>query len=249
MGRNTEIYTFDREKAKQNLLPFISDKVLNGKSFLQFLNERTNEYGKSICTEIHQVARVISEDINDIRPDDLLELMFFFDEEIIYNKNIPENDAGNYGIRLLYELPAKTVCTGYMFQYGNYTHHYPIEEIHKTDAGMNISTEAFLGFNAYIILLTGKILDSGIDGHSYTEENFTDTEKKIYQEIYRKFSDQRDFLNVVEKEFSYLKENFAKDDNGADAQTVWYALDFFSKSVEMHQQIHHHQGRVVILDY
>lgn len=249
MGRNTEIYTFDREKAKHNLLPFISDQVLHRKSFLQFLNERKKECGESICTDLHQVARVISEDINDIRPDDLLELMFFFDEEIIYNKDIPENDAANYGIRLLDELPTKTVCTGYMFQYGNYTHHYPIEEINKTDAGMNISAEDFLGFNAYIMLLTRKILDSGINGYSYTEQNFTDTEKRIYQEIYRKFSDQQDFLNVVEEEFSYLKESFAKDDNGADAQTVWYALDFFSKSVEMHQQIHHHQGRVVILDY
>jgi len=248
MGRNTEIYTFNKEKAKQNLLPFISNKVLTEHSFIQFLNKREKEYGSVLGTSADQLALVISEDINYVSPNNFLELMFFLSNEIIYPTPDPEKDIEDYGITLLYELPTTTVCTGYMFQYGNYTHHYPVENLGKSDCGVNISAEDFSGFNAYMILLTRKILDSGIDGDAYTENNFTDAERKIYEEIRLKFSEDEKFQNIVEEEFLYLKKSFISDNSGPDAQTIYYASNFFSTSIMMHQKITQ-QNRVVILDY
>lgn len=248
MGRNTEIYTFNKEKAKQNLLPFISDQVLTNRSFIQFLNKREREYGSVLGTSADQLARVISENINFIRPDNFLQLMFFLNNEIIYPTPVPEKNIDDYGIMLLYELPTTTVCTGYMFQYGNYTHHYPVEDLGGSDCGVNISAEDFSGFNAYMILLTRKILDSRIDGNAYTVNDFTEPERKIYEKIRLKFSENEKFQNIVEEEFLHLKKSFINDNSGPDAQTIYYASTFFSTSIMMHQKITR-QNRVLILDY
>jgi len=249
MARNTEIYTFNKENARKNLLPLMSNIIFHQKSFSQFLKARRNEFGDHFNTSENKIAQIISADINYIQPEDLLEIMFFLDEEIICNKNILEKDMKPYGVNLLYELPTKTVCYCYMHQYSNYTSYYPIEEMMDADyCGYNISAEDFLRFNDYMILLTKKILDSGIDGHQYTEEYFTDLEKKTFEIINNKFAGEKELHKIIEKEFLYLKASVDNENNDGATQIVWYASAFLSKSVEMLESINL-QDRVVILDY
>lgn len=249
MARNTEIYTFNRENVRVNLLPLINDTVLHEKSFSQFLNERRIEIGDSYNTSEEKIYEIISTDINFIQPKDLLEIMFFLDDEITYNKNILEKDIEKYGIKRLYEIPTKTVCYSYMYQYSNYTDHYPIRGIIDADyCGYNISAEDFLRFNHYIVLLTKKILDNGIDGYGYTEKDFTDLENKIFEILNNKLANDDELQKIVEKELLYLKKNVDTESNDGTTQIVWYASEFFSKSVQMQENIDL-QNRVVILDY
>lgn len=249
MARNTEIYTFNQEKARKNLLPLISNTVLHKKSFSQFLKARRDEFGDHFNACENKIAQIISTDINYIQPEDLLEIMFFLDEEITYNKNILEKNIDSYGVNLLYELPTKTVCYSYMYQYSNYTSYYPIEETMDAEyCGYNISAEDFLRFNDYMILLTKKILDSGIDGYQYTEEDFTDLEKKAFEVINNKFAADKELHKIIEEEFLYLKNGVDNKNNDGATQIVWYASAFLSKSVEMLESINL-QDRVVILDY
>lgn len=246
MGRNTEIYTFNKEDAKQNLLPLINNTILYEKSFSQFLRTRRDEFGDSFNTSDEKITKIISTDINYIQPTDLLEIIFFLDEEITYNENILEKNIEHYGINLLYELPTKTVCYSYMHQYGNYTNYYPIEGIIDADyCGYNISAEDFLVFNDYMILLTKKILDSGIDGYEY---NFTHLEKKVIEIVNHKFADDKKLHEIIEEEFLYLKEGIDNKSNDGATQIVWYASEFLSESVKMRENINL-QNRVVILDY
>ncbi|MDR2237383.1 MAG: hypothetical protein LBE92_14765 [Chryseobacterium sp.] len=249
MARNTEIYTFNKENARENLLPFMSNTIFHQKSFAQFLNDRRNEFGDQFNISENRIAKIISTDINYIQPEELLEIMFFLNEEITYNKNVSEKNIESYGINLLYELPTKTVCYSYMHQYSNYTTYYPIEEMMDADyCGYNISAEDFLRFNDYMILLTKKILDSGIDGHQYAEEYFTDLEKKAFEVINNKFAGEKELHKIIEEEFLYLKDSVDNENNDGATQIVWYASEFLSKSVEMLENINL-QDRVVILDY
>jgi hypothetical protein len=249
MARNTEIYTFNRENARVNLLPLINDTVLHEKSFSQFLNERRIEIGDSYNTSEEKIYEIISTDINFIQPEDLSEITFFLDEEITYNKNILEKDIGKYGINLLYEIPNKPLCFSYLYQYSNYTNYHPIDEIVDTVYyGYNISAEDFLKFNNYIILLTKKILDNGIDGYGYTEKDFTDLEKKTFEIINNKLANDNELHKIIEEEFLFLKKDVDNENNGGATQIVWYASEFFSKSIQMRENIDL-QNRVVILDY
>jgi hypothetical protein len=249
MARNTEIYTFNKENARENLLPFMSNTIFHQKSFAQFLNDRRNEFGDQFNISENRIAKIISTDINYIQPEELLEIMFFLNEEITYNKNVSEKNMDSYGVKLLYELPTKTVCYSYMYQYCNYTNYYPIEEIIDSDYfGYNIAAEDFLRFNDYMILLTKKILDSGIDGYEYTEKDFTDPEKKAIQIVNHKFEGEKEFHKIIEEEILYLKDSIDKENNDGATQIVWYASAFLSKSIQMLENINL-QDRVVILDY
>ncbi|MFY7815522.1 MAG: hypothetical protein ACOVRK_10090, partial [Chryseobacterium taeanense] len=154
-----------------------------------------------------------------------------------------------YGIKQLYEIPNKTLCFSYLYQYSNYTNYHPIDEIVDAEYyGYNISAEDFLKFNDYIILLTKKILDNGIDGYRYTEKDFTDLEKKTFETLNNKLSDNKELHKIIEEEFLYLKKDVDNENNGGATQIVWYASEFFSKSVQMQENIDL-QNRVVILDY
>ncbi|WP_326984988.1 hypothetical protein VUJ46_10805 [Chryseobacterium sp. MYb264] len=247
MARNIEIYTFNKENAKENLLPLISDTILHKKSFSQFLNERKNEFENNFNISKNKIAKAISTDINYIQPEDLLEIIFFLDEEIKYNKDILEKDIEKYGVNLLYEIP--TVRYSYMYQYSNYTNYYPIEEITDNDYyGYNISAVDFLKFNDYMILLTRKILDSRMNGYDYSEKDFTDLEKKVLEIINYQFKDADGLHKIIEEEILYLRNSVDNEDNNDATQIVWCASEFFSKSVLMREKIDL-QNRVVILDY
>lgn len=109
----------------------------------------------------------------------------------------------------MHGLPNKTVCYCYMYQYSNYTHYYPIEEIIDADyCGYNISSKDFLRFNDYIILLTKKILDSGIDGYKYTKNDFTDLEKKTLEIVNYQFADDQKLHEIIEEEFHSYKAKY-----------------------------------------
>ncbi|WEK70229.1 MAG: hypothetical protein P0Y62_01495 [Candidatus Chryseobacterium colombiense] len=259
MSRNTEIYIFNREIASKVLYNDLTDKKLYRKTFEDFINERKTEIGKSY----EQILNIVKEDINRISPVELFELIYYLNEELVYGKHYEEfqvnRDVRNsiyskYGITLLYELPGTTTCYSYMFQYGNFTHYYPIKEI-KTDEdeqGQNIDAKDFLRFNDYIILLMNRILSSGINEYYKDSENYlNEFEKNILTEISLEYHDDDKFLNLIEEEFNDIKSNFEhkKNTDSPIINTIYRADSILSKSIEMKQKINPEKNtRIVIVD-
>ncbi|WP_153395143.1 hypothetical protein [Chryseobacterium vaccae] len=147
------------------------------------------------------------------------------------------------GITLLYEVPTSTVCYCYMFQYGNYTHYFPVDQMTDEDIGLTVDSKDFLRFNDYMILLAKQILDSRLDGFEYT---FTELEEKTVFEI-KDNPGNRTILEEAENEFEYLKKMFNKDNIAT--QTVCRAYDFFLCSAAMKSKINADKNtRIIILD-
>ncbi|WP_435261878.1 hypothetical protein [Tenacibaculum sp. nBUS_03] len=179
MGRNTEIYMFNKENASTNLYKDLESKRLYKQTFKEFIDERTQEVLGYYNVTFENVLSIISKDINNISPDYLSEIVCYLDEELKYgkydNKSLHwESDKNlrfknkqavneiyeKYGISLLYKVHTSTVCSSYMFQYMNYTDFFPIKESHNGiyNDGCNISAKDFLMFNDYVILIMHKIV-------------------------------------------------------------------------------------------
>lgn len=254
MGRNTEIYMFDKEKASAYLYKDLQHRIFPTGTFKEYLENRKKDVsGYEISFD--KILETVKSDINMISADELFEINLFLSDEIystFKNENYSAREnhlldlCMHYGIFLLYELPTSTVCTSYMFQYGNYTHYFPIEEMRDLDGGININSKDFLCFNDYMILITEKILSGKLDGYGH---DFTENEKNIIDEIKAENINNSLLSEEIENEFIYLKNTISTDSRGAEAQTVYYAYEFFLKSLEMKFLIDINKNpRIVILD-
>ena len=101
-----------------------------------------------------------------------------------------------------------------MFQYGNYTDYYPIEEIKfdKDDEGENISSFDFLKFNDYMILIMKRIINGKLDGDSNYYLN--DNEMTVLNKVIMENEDNNILHQIIEKEFIWLKSNFESEGKG-----------------------------------
>ncbi|GAB0155398.1 hypothetical protein CHRYSEOSP005_06590 [Chryseobacterium sp. Alg-005] len=254
---------FDKEIASEKLYQDLKFKKLCKRTFENFINERKIEFGNSYLVSYDNILSIVKENINNITADELFELIYYIDEELIYGKydnegsdwksrdNYQNKIYEEYGITLLYELPTSTVCYSYMFQYGNYTHHYPIEEIKfdKDDEGENISSFDFLKFNDYMILIMKRIIDGKLDGDSNYYLN--DNEMTILNKVIMEHEDNNILHLIIEHEFNFIKSCFESEGKASDPEknTVYRATEFLNKSIEMKSKINPLKNtRVVIVD-
>ncbi|KFF01664.1 hypothetical protein [Chryseobacterium luteum] len=258
MGRNTEIYMFDKEKASANLYEDLQNRTFHTRTFKEYLEDRKKEIGTYDIT-LEKVLEKVKSDINTITADELFEIILFLSEEI-YSESTGSDYAtrekyleelyDRYGLILLYELPTSTVCTSYMFQYGNYTHYFPIYEpenyeLGNSDGGINIDSKKFLKFNDYMILLMKMILDKKMDGYEY---EFTKTEEDIIRHITADHENNLILFKEIERECDFIKD-CSSDEKDPYIQTIYYAYAFFKQSIEMKLRIDTEKNpRIVILD-
>lgn len=256
MGRNTEIYQFDKEKASTTLYEDLQNRTFYKRTFSEFLETRKEEFKSSENTiSLERILQVVKHDINEISCNDLFEIILFIGEEIYDQLGYESRNKRDeylhslydrFGITLLYELPTSTVCSSYMFQYGNYTNYFPIYEMGNKDGGINIDTKDFLAFNDYMILLMIMILDNKLDGYEYT---YTEEEKNIISSIIIENKDNHILLREVESEFLFIKKSLSDNDRHPTPQTVYAAYDFFKQSIEMKDKIDKQKNpRIIILD-
>ncbi|KFF16028.1 hypothetical protein IW22_23355 [Chryseobacterium sp. JM1] len=249
---------FDKEKASVRLHDDLQHKRFHTRTFKTFLEGRKKEIGTYYVT-FEKVLEKVRSDINTITADELFEINLFLSEEVYSdstgsNYSAMEKHLGDlynrYGIILLYELPTSTVCTSYMFQYGNYTHYFPIYELENyglkhSDGGVNIDSTDFLKFNDYMILLMKMILDRKMDGYEY---DFTKNEEDIIQRITADHQNNLIMFKEIESECDFIKD-CSSDEKGPYAQTIYYAYAFFKQSIEMKLRIDTEKNaRIVILD-
>jgi len=263
MSRNTEIYCFDKEIASKVLYNDLKNQKLHQKTFEEFINKRKIEIGNSYDTSYEQILNIVKEDINKITADELFELVYYLNEELLYgkryeefrsNKNVQNLIYEGYGIMLLYELPGTKTCYSYMFQYGNYTEYYPIEEIkfNEDEQGQNINVEDFLKFNDYVILLMNRILSSGINEYYNDSENYVnELEKKILEQITLKYNKDNELLKIIEEEFSFIKSSYedTNEVSSATVNTIYCAHNILTTSIKMKLKINPEKNtRIVIVD-
>lgn len=262
MGRDTEIYMFNKETASLKLYNVLKSGKLYKRSFKDFIENRKSELGNSYQVNYSNIVSTVKEDINNITACELFEITYYLNEELTYGKyedqkndlrlQIPNSSDvyKRYGIISLYRVHTSTVCYSYMFQYGNYTAYYPIEEVkfNKDDEGMNISAEDFLRFNDYMILIMKHILNSGI------EDNFNpdEYENSTIDKTEAKYRDNTTIFDIIEKQFNYLKSYFEEPDERSNApqkNTIYFASLFLTRSIEMKLNINPSKNkRIVIVD-
>lgn len=249
---------FDKEKASVRLYEDLQHKTFQTGTFKAFLEKRKKEIGTYDVT-FEKVLEKVKIDINTITADELFEINLFLSEDG-YSECTGRDFAtrekyfkelfDRYGLILLYELPTSTVCTSYMFQYGNYTHYFPIYELENyglkhSDGGVNIDSTDFLKFNDYMILLMKMILDRKMDGYEY---DFTKSEEDTIRQITADHQNNLIMFKEIESECDFIKD-CSSDEKGPYAQTIYYAYAFFKQSIEMKLRIDTEKNpRIVILD-
>ncbi|WP_241286584.1 hypothetical protein [Chryseobacterium arthrosphaerae] len=256
MGRHTSIYMFNKEKAAAHLYEDLQHRTYHAGTFKKFIEDRNKEFSDDHYNiSFDTILETVKNDINMITPDELFVLTLFFDEEVypqFYNAPLSERDQyfeklyDHSGITLLYEIPTSTVCYSYMFQYANYTHYFPLDEIKSDDGGTNILSEDFLRFNDYIILLMKRILENKLDDYDY---QLTEEEEQIIEAIKIENKDNSHLFEVVENELNFLIDMASNDNDGPYSQTIYYANVFLSKAIEMKLKIDiEKNSRIVIVD-
>ncbi len=253
MARHTSIYMIDKAKAITNLYNDLLNKVYHTGTFKKFIEDRRKKFNDNYMN-FYSMLETIKSDVNLLTAEDIFEITLFLSEQIY---SLPAQDRwentseqieslyNHYGIIELFEIPSKTICTSYMFQYGNYTEFFPITEL-RNDFGVNIQSEDFLRFNDYVILSMKRILDSKLDDSNVQP---TLEEESIIEAIKIKNKDNLYLFEVVEKELNFLIEMAADDNNGPYSQTIYSAYDFLIKSIEMKTKIDTEKNpRIIIVD-
>lgn len=185
MGRTTKFYKLDAEKAKNNLILDLNSKTKFKKSFENFINERKAEFGDNFDVTFNSVIQKVSSNINTILPGELWELTFWLGE-IEYERTkqgenyeiVRKELYSNNGIESLYELGNRNAY-GFMFQYGNFTNYFEVNETREMDSGHNVDTKDILRFLDYMILLMKKILEANLTWYKYefSKEKIEETSK------------------------------------------------------------------------
>lgn len=254
MGRDTSIYMFDRVKTSTNLYNDLQNKVYPTGTFKNFIEDRKKKFNEGYVS-FDNILETVKNDINRITSDELFEIILFLDEKIRTQfHNVPWHERDQYleklydhsGITLLYKIPSSTICYSYMFQYGNYTHYFPLDEIKSEDGGTNILSEDFLRFNDYVILVMKRIIERKLNGYDY---ELTEEEENSIGIIKTENKDNALLFEVIEDELNFLIEMSATDNDGPYSQTIYHAYDFLRRSIEMKSKIDVQKNpRIVIID-
>lgn len=253
MARHTSIYMIDKAKATTNLYNDLLHKVYHTGTFKKFIEDRRKKFNDNYMN-FYSMLETIKNDVNLLTAEDIFEITLFLSEQIyslpaqdrwkVTSEQI-ENLYNHYGIIELFEIPSKTKCTSYMFQYGNYTEFFPITEL-RNDFGVNIPSEDFLRFNDYVILSMKRILDCKLDDSNVEP---TMEEENIIEATKIENKDNLYLFEVVEKELNFLIEMSADDNYGPYSQTIYSAYEFLIQSIEMKTKIDPEQNpRIIIVD-
>ncbi|MDN3691583.1 hypothetical protein QWZ06_04615 [Chryseobacterium tructae] len=224
MARHTSVYMIDKTIASANLYKDLQNKVYHTGTFKKFFEDRKKEFNDDNMN-FDNILETVRNDANFLTPDDLFEITLFLSSQIyalpkqqswnILMEQI-ENLYNYYGIVELFKLPSKTVCAAYIFQYGNYTEYYPLDEIKGDDGGANITSENFLHFNDYVILVMKRILESKLnDDYDY---QLTEEEEKIVDVITIENQGNSHLSEIIADELKFLIEMSADDHNGPYSQ-------------------------------
>jgi hypothetical protein len=263
MGRTTEFYKLDAEKARKNLVLDLSSKTKFKKSFEDFIIERKNEFKDDFDVTFNDVIEKVSSNINTIRPNELWELTFWLGE-IELERRYQQGESYekvhnelyiNNGIESLYEI-VSTNAYGFMFQYGNFTDYFEVNEIREMDSGHNVDTKDFLRFLDYMILLMKKILESDLKDYTY---EFTKEEIEETSKIESLNQENKLLFQVIDKEFISLKRNFFEEKEKEDLEenyrsrnpdyfTIFCADGFFENCIRMKNEIEEINTNILIVD-
>jgi hypothetical protein len=250
MGRDTSIYMIDEGKATTHLYNDLLHKVYHTGTFKKFIEDRRKEFNDDYMN-YYSILEVIKKDAHLLTAEDLFEITLFLRKQTFHLTPRDHNDTiqslyNFYGIIELFMIPHTTVCSAYMFQYGNYTYYFPFDEL-KNDFGVNIKAEDFLRFNDYVILVMKKILESNLnDDYDY---HLSEEEEKIVDSI--KIENQGNSLlfEIIENELNFLIEMSATDNDGPYSQTIYNAYNFLITSIEMKARIDIEKKiRIIIVD-
>lgn len=265
MGRTTEFFKLDAEKAKNNLLLDLVSKTKFKKSFEDFIIERKNEFGNDYDVTFNDVIKKVSTDINTILPSELWELTFWLGE-IEYDRRYLQGEGYekvhselyiNNGIESLYEI-VSTNAYGFMFQYGNFTDYFEVNEIREMDSGHNVDAKDFVRFLDYMILLMKKILDADLDKSEY-KHVFSKEEIEEISKIENLNRENKLLFQRIEAEFVWLKQNFLKEkeevdlnenyrSRNPDYMTIFCADGFLENCIRMKKEIEEPNTNILIVD-
>lgn len=242
MGRDTDFFILHKEIAKVELYPnLISDQFTE--SFKEFLIRR-----KKICDDDYNVSyesiiQKVSTDINSILPSELCELIYWLGE-IGYNHE-------DKGIEELFNLHGTTAYS-FMFQYGNFTDYYPLDELFEAWRGRRVNPKDFLRFLDYMILLMGKVSASQIAGSEY---GLSDAEKEYIDALQENYKDEKRLWEIIDAEFEYLKKELtAYIESGSESKPspevncVYWSSGFLDSCIEMKARITETGTIVLIVD-
>jgi len=267
MGRHTSIYMLNKQNAFINLYLDLKYFPLYKNTFREYVRQNNQNFDINSEELFNNILKVVKNDINTITPSYLWEVVEYLKEELEYgkydnrglswqsdfelcsqNQRLVRDSFERYGINLLYEVHTSTVCSSYMFQYGSYTHYFPIDG--DFSEGYNISSIDFLGFNDYVILIMYKIIQSDLYEEEIDNQNLNMIEIKS---VIQKYQNNQVMVKCIEKEFEWLKSRMKnKEDEERfkiERNTVYYAELFLIKSLEMKSRINPQiSPRILILD-
>lgn len=263
MGRTTEFFKLDAEKAKTNLILDLHSKTKFKKSFEDFISERKAEFGDDFDVTFNDVIKKVSTNINTIRPNELWELTFWIGEiesERIYQQGESYEKVHNElyinnGIESLYEI-ISTNAYGFMFQYGNFTDSFDVDQINEINDGKNVKTKDFIRFLDYMILLMKKILEANLTWYKY---EFSTEEIEEILKIEDLNKENKILFELIDREFVWLKQNFFEEkerenqeenyrSRNGDYYTVFCADSFFENCIRMKKEINEINTNILIVD-
>ncbi len=241
MGRDTDIYRLDKEKAKTNLYADITSQTKFKQSFCNFLAKREDEIGKTVSYQ--DFCNKVQTDINLLLPSELFELTFWLEEmsDQQYDSSYHNTIFDDNGIELLINLHGSDAYA-YLFQLGNFSEHFELESVHEDSDGMNIKASYFVQYLEYMILLMNKILQHGFTGSTPSYS----------------FKENRYFSPIIDSEITYLKKCWAgyNDQNDSisyskltpETQTIYQAEVYLNQCLEMKKIITKTKDNIIIVD-
>lgn len=247
MGRDTNFYIVNKEKVRENLYPDLVSSDKFSESFKKFIIRRKSIFGNDYNTNYENIIEKVKSDINRILPSELFELIYWC-EEIKY-------DYETKGIESLYCLHGTTAYS-FMFQYGNFTHYYPLDELNEEWSGRSVNPNDFIRFLDYMILLMGKIVISRIDDSYY---DLTDSEKEQIKDpintLTDSYKDEKLLQEIIDSEFEYLKKEYisyiesnSNSKLSPEVNTIPWAWNFLNSCIKMKMKITESNTKVLIVD-
>lgn len=242
MGKDTSIYMFDSEKAAVNLYEDLQHRMYHTQIFRGYINNRKKALNNDKIS-FDRILETIKNDINNITPEDMLEITLFFRSQIEPLFHHDSWEARNeyfetlyqyLGIFWLYEFPNAAAYYGYMHQYENYTEFFPVSMLKNYQSGIRICSEDFLLFNDYVILVTKEILDRKIHDH---EHKLTEEEERTVNTIKKENQDNSLLFEIIEQEVQFLAKVFYPSEKSPYSHSVLHSYSFFRKSIEMKSRI------------
>jgi hypothetical protein len=243
MGRDTDFYILNKEKVREKLYPDIISPDKFTESFKNFIIRRKSICGDEYNTNYDNIIEKVKSDINTILPSELFELIYWF-EEIEYEYTAK-------GIEFLYNLHGITAYS-FMFQYGNFTNYYPLDELDEGNDGHSVNPKDFIRFLDYMILLMGKIVMSKIDSSEY---DLTNSKKEYISKVADSYKDEKLLQQIIDSEFEYLKKEYISyiesDSNSKispEVNTIFWAEGFLESCIAMKIKITESNSKVLIVD-